>query len=82
MKIVGTKEEIDKLVENSNYNFSSVIFKVLEMGRISDEEIDAYGKFTDSEKRIIRNQYASHQEGYFKNPLHALKIKGNEYRHL
>lgn len=82
MKIVGTKEEIDKLVESSNYNFSAVVFKVLEMGYISDDEIDIWGEFTEEEKRFIRKQYTTHLKGYFKSPFHALKIKENEYRHL
>lgn len=73
MKIVGTKEEIDNLVESSNYNFSSVIFKVLEMGSITDEEIDSWGKFSEYEKRIIKKQYASHQKGFFPNPFCALR---------
>lgn len=73
MKIVGTKEEIDNLVESSNYNFSSVIFKVLEMGSITDEEIDKWGKFSKVEKRIIKKAYASHQKGFFPNPHCALR---------
>ena len=73
MKIVGTKEEIDKLVESSNYNFSSVVFKVLEMGTITDEEMESYGIFSEHEKKIIRRQYASHQKGFFPNPYCALR---------
>lgn len=73
MKIVGTKKEIDDLVESSNYNFSSVTFQVLEMGSISDDEIDEWGKFSKVEKRIIKKAYASHQKGFFPNPFCALR---------
>ena len=73
MKIIGTKEEIDNLVKNSNYDFNSVTFEILEMGSITDEEIDIWGKFSDYEKQIIKKQYASHQKGFFPNPHCALR---------
>lgn len=41
-------------------------------GSITDEEIDDYGRFTNDEKKIIREQYSKHKKGKFPNPRCAL----------
>jgi hypothetical protein len=43
-----------------------------EMGSITDKEIEAFGKFSDYEKRIIKEQYSKYPEGTFPNPICAL----------
>lgn len=42
------------------------------MGSITDEELDAYRKFSDYEKDIIKKAYTSHPKGTFQNPGCAL----------
>lgn len=44
----------------------------VKMGNITDEEIDAFGKFSDYEKIVIKRMYQSHPEGTFPNPICAL----------
>lgn len=44
----------------------------IEYGYITDEEIDAYGDFTEEERRIIKDMYSKHSKGFFKNPICAL----------
>lgn len=44
----------------------------IEMGSITDEEIDAFGKFSDYQKGIIKEQYSLHNKGFFPNPMCAL----------
>ncbi len=73
MKIIGFKEEIKKLGENSSYDFSNTEFKIVEPGFITDEEIDAFGKFSDYEKNIIKEGYSKHEKGFFPNPICALR---------
>ncbi len=43
-----------------------------EMGSITYEEIDAFGKFTDEQKKIIKEQYSKYPKGFFPNPMCAL----------
>ena len=42
------------------------------MGDITDEEIDAFGRFSDYEKKIIKEMYSKYQKGTFPNPRCAL----------
>lgn len=56
---------IGKVVED-------VVWKVIELGSISDEEIDAFGKFTDNQKKIIKEEYSKYPKGFFPNPVCAL----------
>ena len=44
----------------------------VEYGSITDEEIDSYGKFSEHEKKIIKEQYARYKKGTFPNPICAL----------
>lgn len=44
----------------------------IENGSITDEEIDAFGKFSDYEKEIIKEQYSKYPKGTFPNPICAL----------
>lgn len=49
-----------------------LILNKKEQGHITDEELDVYGKFTDREKQIIKEQYSQHDKGFFTNPRCAL----------
>lgn len=53
------KETTEEIIEN-------------EYGSITDEEIDAFGKFSDYQKKIIKEEYAKHEKGTFPNPMCAL----------
>lgn len=44
----------------------------IEYGFITDEELDSYAKFTEHEKKIIKEMYATHKRGTFPNPRCAL----------
>ncbi len=44
----------------------------IENGNTTDEEIDAFGKFSDYEKGIIKEQYSKYPKGTFPNPICAL----------
>lgn len=44
----------------------------IEKGSITDEEIDAFGKFTDEQKKIIKEKYSKYPKGFFPNPICAL----------
>lgn len=44
----------------------------VEMGSITDKELDSYAKFSDYEKKIIKEMYAKHPKGTFPNPRCAL----------
>lgn len=72
IEIKCTQEQKEEL-QNSLVGFEKEItWKIIEMGHITDEEIDAFGKFSDYEKRIIKEQYSKHPEGIFPNPMCAL----------
>lgn len=73
LKIVGAKVEIDEFISKNKINFlDNVEFEFVEMGSITDEEINSYGNFTSKEKEIIKEQYASHKQGFYPNPRCAL----------
>lgn len=44
----------------------------IEYGSITDEEIAAFGKFTNGQKEIIKAMYSRHPKGFFPNPMCAL----------
>lgn len=44
----------------------------IEKGTITDEEINAFGKFTNEQKEIIKKEYAKYPKGFFPNPMCAL----------
>jgi hypothetical protein len=63
------QEQLKKHLENIKWDIS---YEIIEYGSITDEEIDKWGKFSDSEKIIIKNMYAKFPKGFFKNPYCAL----------
>lgn len=44
----------------------------IEMGYITDEELDAFSDFTEEQKEIIKREYAKRPKGFFPNPMCAL----------
>lgn len=74
IEIKCTKEQqinLGSLLSAMGFN-EEIEWKIIEMGYITDEEIDAYGKFTDSQKEIIKKMYAEYPKGFFPNPMCAL----------
>lgn len=63
------KEKIEKSLENFK---NEITWKVTEYGGITDEEIDAFGKFTVEQKEFIKKQYVKYPKGTFPNPMCAL----------
>jgi len=49
-----------------------ITWKSIEMGYITDEELDAYARFSEHEKKIIKEMYAKNPKGTFPNPICAL----------
>lgn len=62
--------------EHKIYTFMFLLNNYLknrpELGSITDKEIDAFGKFTDEQKKIIKEQYSKYPKGFFPNPMCAL----------
>ena len=66
-------QEQKKKIEKSLKGFKEQItWKIVELGSITDKEIDAFGKFSDYEKNIIKEQYSKYPKGFFPNPICAL----------
>jgi hypothetical protein len=73
LKLTGTQQEIDDLLDpNKIIDPANIEIEIIEMGHITDAEIDSFGKFSDREKSIIKKEYASHKKGFFPNPICAL----------
>jgi hypothetical protein len=71
------KKTITYILEGGNFGLHKDycilgLGKYVEKGSITDEEIDTYGKFSDYEKKIIKEQYSKCPKGTFPNPRCAL----------
>lgn len=65
----GIEQDPFGFIDNSD---TKVEVKFEIFGSITDEEIDAFGKFTKAEKKIIKKAYSEHPRGFFSNPRCAL----------
>lgn len=70
-------KEISYILEGGQYGLEEgyvilALGEYKEMGNITDKEIDAFGKFTDEQKKIIKEQYSKYPKGFFPNPICAL----------
>ncbi|MGN2371913.1 ASCH/PUA domain-containing protein [Clostridium cagae] len=71
------KKEISYILDGGKYGLQEgyvilALGEYKEMGNITDEEIEAFGKFSDYEKVIIKEQYSKYPKGFFPNPMCAL----------
>lgn len=71
-------KEVTYILEGGQYGLEEgyvilALGEYKEMGSITDKEIDAFGKFSDYEKGIIKEQYSKHPKGFFPNPICALR---------
>lgn len=72
IEIKCTREQKQKLEEALDSFKSEISWKVIELGSITDEELDTFSKFSDYEKNIIKEEYSKHPKGFFPNPRCAL----------
>lgn len=72
IEIKCTQEQKEKIEDLLKTVEKEITWKVIEMGYITDKEISAFGKFSDYEKNIIKEQYSKHPKGFFPNPICAL----------
>jgi hypothetical protein len=72
IEIKCTQEQKEKIKDLLKVVEKEITWEVVEMGCITDEEIDVWGKFSDYEKNIIKKQYSKYPKGFFPNPICAL----------
>lgn len=73
IEIKCTQEQKEQIKDLLKVVEKEITWKVVEMGCITDEEINAFGEFSDYEKNIIKEQYSKYPKGFFPNPICALR---------
>ena len=72
IEITCTKEQKESIEKDLEYRNEEIAWHIVEYGSITDKEIDAFGKFTQEEKEIIKENYSKYPDGFFSNPRCAL----------
>jgi len=72
IKIKCSQEQKEELEKELGASKDEVIWEILEYGSITDEELDAFGIFTEDQKLFIKEQYSKYPKDTFPNPMCAL----------
>lgn len=72
IEIKCTQEQREKLELLINNLDEAIEWNIIEMGSITDKEIDAFGEFSEHQKEIIKKAYSNYPKGFFPNPVCAL----------